>query len=144
MRDIMICRGFPSVWCDWMDMILNSSWSVILLNGIPVWWIDCKRGLLQGDPLSPYLFLSVTDVLQEMIRQDPLMCHPLVDGAPCPMLQYADDTLIIMRSGVAAAERLKVLLDQFADATGLTTNFHKSTLVPMHTEPEEVVQIQTA
>jgi hypothetical protein len=64
--------------------------------------------------------------------------------APCPVLQYADDTLIIMKSGVAAAERLKELLGQFAEATGLTINFHKSTLVPMHTEPEEVALIQSA
>jgi hypothetical protein len=49
-----------------------------------------------------------------------------------------------MRAGVSAAVHLKVLLDQFAEATGLAINFHKSTLVPMHTEPEEVALIQTA
>jgi hypothetical protein len=52
---IMLARGFPRIWCDWMRMILASSKSAILLNGIPGRWIDCKRGLHQGDPLSPYL-----------------------------------------------------------------------------------------
>jgi hypothetical protein len=83
LRAIMLARGFPAVWCDWMDMILATSKSAILLNGVPGPWIDCKRGLRQGDPLSPYLFLLVADVLQRLIRQDPLLCHPIVDGAPC-------------------------------------------------------------
>jgi mannosylglycoprotein endo-beta-mannosidase len=86
LRAVMLVRGFPVVWCDWMQMILESSRSAILVNGIPGPWIDCKRGLRQGDPLSPYLFLLVADVLQQQIRQDPVLCHPLVDGAPCPML----------------------------------------------------------
>jgi hypothetical protein len=129
LRAVMLVRGFPVVWCDWMQMILESSRSAILMNGIPGPWIDCKRGLRQGDPLSPYLFLLVVDVLQQLIRQDPVLCHPLVDGDPCPILQYTDDTLIIMRAGETATAHLKLLLDQFAEATGLTINFHKSTLV---------------
>jgi hypothetical protein len=127
-----------------MQMILESSRSAILMNGIPGPWIDYERGLRQGDPLSPYLFLLVADVLQQLIRPDPVLCHPLVDGAPCPILQYADDTLIIMRAGEPAAARLKLLLDQFAEATGLTINFHKSTLVQMHVDAAELVRIQAA
>jgi hypothetical protein len=42
---VMIARGFPEDWCDWMDAILSLSRSAILLNGISGPWIDCKRGL---------------------------------------------------------------------------------------------------
>jgi hypothetical protein len=71
LRAVMVARGFLLIWCDWMDMILASSKSAVLLNGVPGAWIDCKHGLRQGDPLSPYLFLLVADVLQRLIRQDP-------------------------------------------------------------------------
>jgi hypothetical protein len=54
-----------------------------------------------------------------MIKQDDLLCHPLVDGMPCPVLQYVDDTLIILRAEPAAACRLKEILDMFSMATGL-------------------------
>jgi hypothetical protein len=142
LRLILLARGFPALWCDWMEMILTTSKSAILLNGIPGAWIDCKQGLRQGDPLSPYLFLLVADVLQQMIRQDPSLCHPLLPGSPCPVLQYADDTLIIVRADAAGAVRLKEILEQFAAATGLTINFQKSTLVPMHVPELDLASIR--
>jgi hypothetical protein len=45
LRAVMVARGFPLIWCDWMDMILASSKSAVLLNGVSGAWIDCKRGL---------------------------------------------------------------------------------------------------
>jgi hypothetical protein len=87
------------------------------------------KGLCQGDPLSPYMFLLVTDALQQLFCQDPLLCYPLVPSDPCRVLQYADDTLVIMRADFQVAVRLKQLLDQFPEATGLAINFHKSTLL---------------
>ncbi|KAM0912867.1 hypothetical protein ACQ4PT_012526 [Festuca glaucescens] len=97
-----------------------------------------------GDPLLPYLFLIVADVLQRLIQRDNTLQHPLVDGAPCPMLQYTDDTLIILRADGGAARHLRLLLEQFDNATGLHINFHKSTLVPMHVDPVVLADIQGA
>jgi hypothetical protein len=66
-----------------------------------------------------------------MIQQDPLLCHPILDSQPPVVLQYADDTLIILRADPVAASRLKEILHCFAATTGLTINFAKSTLVPI-------------
>jgi hypothetical protein len=141
LRTVMVARGFPPLWCDWMDMLFSSSRSAVLLNGIPGKWITCLRGLRQGDPLSPYLFLIVADVLQRLVQSDDVLQHPIVDGAPCPVLQYADDTLLILRADVASARRVRRLLESFARATGLCINFHKSTLVPMHVDVGTVEDI---
>lgn len=46
--------------------------------------------------MSPYLFLLVADVLQTLIKTDGQARHPLVDS-PCPILQYTDDTLILLQ-----------------------------------------------
>jgi hypothetical protein len=79
-------------------MLLRSSRSAVLVNGCPGPWFAVKRGLRQGDPLSPFLFLLVADVLQQMIKSNlNLVRHSLVDDCPCLVLQYADDTLIIIR-----------------------------------------------
>jgi hypothetical protein len=142
LRKIMLARGFPELWCNWMDDLFSSSRSAILLNGAPGKWILCFRGLRQGDPLSPYLFLLTADVLQRPVRRDDVLLHPLVDGVSCPVLQYADDTLIILRADDRAATRLKLLLHQFERATGLCINFEKSTIVPMHVDAATLDVIQ--
>lgn len=66
------------------------------------------------------------------------MAHPLVAGAPPLVLQYADDTLIVMRAEVGVVRRLKGILDDFVAATGLVINFNKSTIVPMHVPEGEL------
>jgi hypothetical protein len=82
----------------------------VLLNGSPGRWINCKRGLRQGDPLSLYLFIIVADVLRRLLHLHPLaadISHPVVPNAPCVVLQYADDTLIFLRSSKDAVAAKK-------------------------------------
>jgi hypothetical protein len=55
--------------------------------------------------------------------------------APCPVLQYADDTLIVTKADAGSIERLKRILDSFAAETGLKINFGKSSVAPLHTDP---------
>jgi hypothetical protein len=61
---ILESRGFPTKWLRWMKMLLSTSKSAVLINGVLGPWIQCKRGLHQGYALSSYLFLLVADVLQ--------------------------------------------------------------------------------
>ena len=85
----------------------------------------------------------MADVLQRLVRHEQLLEHPLVDGEPCSVLPYADDTMIIMLADRAAAHRLKELLDMYAAASGLTINFSKSTLVPMHLDAAALEDIRS-
>lgn len=134
---ILAIRGFDKTWRRWVRQILSTGKTAVLLNGVPGRWINCQNGLRQGDPLSPYLFIIVADVLQKMINAASLsgvLPHPLLADATCPVLQYADDTLILVKAELLAIVHLKSILDQFSSATGLDINFHKTTFVPMHVE----------
>ena len=61
---ILEAKGFPELWRAWVRNLNLSSQTAVLLNGVPGRWIQCRRGLRQGDPLSPFLFDIVVDILQ--------------------------------------------------------------------------------
>lgn len=49
LRKVLEVRGFPDLWCSWLDLIFRSSRSAVLLNGVPGRWFTVCRGLRQGD-----------------------------------------------------------------------------------------------
>lgn len=114
-----------------VHLLLTTGKTTVLFNGVSGPWIQCKCGLRQGDPLSPYLFLIIADLLHRLVvHLKSSLQHPLVDDLPCPIIQYADDTLLILRAIEDQVQRLKRILDSFAAATILHINFHKSMFVP--------------
>lgn len=131
---ILAVRGFPDNWIGWINKLLTSSKSLVLINGIPGSWINCRRGLRQGDPLSPYLFILVADVLQRLLERNASLRHPIYHDRPYATIQYADDTLIIYRAEEDDVRALKSSILSFSKATGLHINFAKSTMISLHVD----------
>ncbi|XP_066354713.1 uncharacterized protein [Miscanthus floridulus] len=68
----------------------------------------------------------------------------MVDNTSCPVLQYADDTLLLVRGELTDVQSLRTILDQFASATGLQINYAKSTAVPIYMDEETIVDCISA
>ena len=92
-----------------------------------------KKGLRQGDPLSPILFNIVADMLAIIIERaksdgqiEGVVPH-LVDGGLF-ILQYADDTILFMEHDMEKEKNLKLILSAFEQLSRLKINFHKSEL----------------
>ncbi len=59
--------GFPLKWIEWVQMVFTTASSAVLLNGVPGNSFKCKRGVRQGDSLSPLLFVLGAKLLQRII-----------------------------------------------------------------------------
>jgi retron-type reverse transcriptase len=60
--------GFPEVFIGWVKSFLETGTSSVLLNGVPGRNFKCRRGVRQGDPLSPLLFVIGAELLQYVIN----------------------------------------------------------------------------
>ena len=86
-------KGFSPRWRTWMRGCLSSVSFAILVNGNAKGWVKATRGLRQGDPISPFLFTIVVDVLRAEKRS-------ILEGfgvgrnrTRVSHLQFADDTI---------------------------------------------------
>lgn len=101
-----------------------------------------KGGVRQGDPLSPLLFVLAADFLQSMINKARSMgllnlSIPMEHNKDFPILQYANDTLIIAEGDARQLFFLKSLLNSFSMSTGLKVNYQKTMLVPINISNEK-------
>jgi len=106
----------------------------ILVNGSPTEEINVQRGLKQGDPLAPFLFLLVAEgfsgVMKNVVNRNLFQGFEIKRGGTIiSHLQYADDTLCIGLLTVDNLWTLKAVLRGFEMASGLKVNFYKSSLI---------------
>ncbi|XP_035838954.1 secreted RxLR effector protein 78-like [Helianthus annuus] len=92
--------GFKSRWGKWIEGILKASRSAVLVNGSPTFEFNCEKGLRQGDPISPFLFLIVMEALSWLLKKAQEIgvlkgINFSESEADITHLFYADDALIM-------------------------------------------------
>ncbi|GJU12166.1 cysteine-rich receptor-like protein kinase, partial [Tanacetum coccineum] len=68
-RQILIQMGFGVKWCKWIETCQKSALISVLVNGSPTVEFKMERGVRQGDPLSPFLYLIAAEGLNVTLRE---------------------------------------------------------------------------
>ncbi|XP_074278128.1 uncharacterized protein LOC141601728 [Silene latifolia] len=124
--------GFPENFSRWVLACVTSSHFSISVNGYTEGFFRGRRGLRQGDPLSPYLFTLCMEVLSRLLRQLPshpgFSYHPNCVKVKLTHLIFADDLLVFTRGDLPSIQAVDKCLSLFAGFSGLRVNPMKSNL----------------
>jgi hypothetical protein len=120
--------GFCDKWLDWIRACIFSGKMSVLVNGCPTEEINIQRGLKQGDPLAPFLFLLVAEglggLMKKAVSSSRFQGFRIGEnGLSISHLQYADDTLCVGEATVDNLWTLKAILRGFEMVSGLKVNF---------------------
>ncbi|GKC75870.1 hypothetical protein Tco_1126644 [Tanacetum coccineum] len=132
LNSVLMGFGFHERMIAWiMECVSSTSYS-ICINGNLHGYFQGKRGLRQGDPLSPYLFTLVMEVLTLMFKRkvmdsDCFSFHRYCDKLELINLCFADDLFIFAYGDVQSVVVIKECLDEFKHASGLIPSIPKST-----------------
>jgi hypothetical protein len=132
--DIMTFLGFGQKWRNWMSSLWCTTSSSVLLNGEPGARVLHCRGVRQGDPLPPMLFLLAMKPLQLLFKKA-MQAQLISKLTPnCDFFWvslYADDVALFLKPRKEDLDIMNCILDLFADASGLITNLSKTQAHPI-------------
>ena len=94
-------------------------------NGISTPYFELQRGIRQGDPLSPYLFIIAAEILAVTIRSREDIRGIIIGQEEFKLVQYADD-LILFVPDIECVKLILQLLDRFTFCSGLKVNHTKT------------------
>ncbi|KAG8475435.1 hypothetical protein CXB51_032213 [Gossypium anomalum] len=132
-KQIMIRMGFATRWIEIiMKCITTVSYSVVMNGQLGVKF-QPHKGLRQGDPLSPFLFLLCGEGLSSLIRiatREGLLkgVKASRNGPPISHLLFADDCILFEEATRKGAHLFKDILQEYRLCSGQYVNFDKSTV----------------
>lgn len=130
-KEVLGMIGFDDLWIYWIMKCIETVSYSFLIYGAPQGSVTPSRGLRQGDPLSPYIFILCTEVLSA------LCARGQADGSlpgirvarGCPSINhlfFSDDTMFFCKFKPSCVSALMKILAIYEEASGQKNNPQKS------------------
>ena len=135
--------GFVERWINLIMQCITSITYAIRINGSPRGRIIPSKGIRQGDPLSPYLFLLCVEGLSSLIKATVNSGHMggIAICRGCLKLShlfFADDSLIFCKASLKECASLQRVLEIYEKASGQQLNLAKASLYFSRNTPKEI------
>jgi hypothetical protein len=133
LKKVMQRIGFAHQWIDWIMACVTTVKYMVKFNGGLLDSFSPSRGLLQGDPLSPFLFLFVADglsaLLHNEVQNNMITPKKICRNAPgISHLLFADDSLLFFKATPEEAGRVKQVIEEYASSMGQLINSAKCSI----------------
>jgi hypothetical protein len=115
----------------WVHAFYVGIQSCVAINGLYSAWFDICRGVRQGDPLSPYLYLLCAEILSKMICENECIKGIKIRGKDVLLSQFADDTALSLDGSRQSFVQAIEMLQRFAKMSGLNINYEKTQAIWM-------------
>ena len=122
--------GFGHTFRSWVKVLYTDISSCIMNGGYSTGYFNLKRGVRQGDPLSPYLFLLAIETLALVIRKDTAVKGVQFENSEIKQILYADDISLFVKD-TNSINRLQYLFEEFRKVSGLKINKGKTNFLWM-------------
>jgi hypothetical protein len=123
--------GFPEEFIGMTKLLFHDATVCIKINGTQTTAFAIERGVRQGCPLAPYLFLIVVEVMNAMVKSE--VASGAIRGITLPggeqqqvIAQYADDTSLTLLGEEESVRMTIFTLEVFCASSGLKLNWLKS------------------
>jgi hypothetical protein len=149
LRSVLSRKGFHVAVVHRLMQLVSGGQTAISINREVGPFFRNKRGVRQGDPISPLLFDFMADALSAMLDAAARAGHlrgvvpHLIQGG-VTHLQYADDTILLLDLDDTSIANLKFILIAFKILLGLRINFLKSEVIVMGAPPLEQARVAQA
>eukprot|EP00253_Pinus_taeda_P008795 PITA_08795 len=143
---VMKKMGFSITFINWVKACIASPWIAPLVNGRSTEFFNASRGLRQGCPLSPLLYVIQASVLSfqldycQQVQTLPglKMVHNVKD---INHAQFVDDTLLLGGASIISTRSFKKELDIYKEASGSKINYLKSTIYGWNCSVKDLADI---
>ena len=120
--------NFGDKFIRWIELLYKNVESCTTNNGKSSEWFKPTRGLRQGCPLSPYLFVVTAEIFANLIRKNPNIQGIKIKETEIKLMQYADDTNIFSLFDANSLNNIIETFDFIQRNTGLKVNYDKTNI----------------
>ena len=135
----------PEIFISWIAECITTPTFSVSVNGVSGGYYKSTKGLRQGDPLSPYLFVLAMEVFSRLLssRFDTgyIAYHPKAEDINISHLIFADDVMIFFDGESASLHAITETLEDFSGWSGLHVNKDKSELFVAGVNELEAVEV---
>ncbi|KAL9235614.1 hypothetical protein vseg_010359 [Gypsophila vaccaria] len=146
LKAMMSRLGFAAPWVDKVMKCVSTVSSSVLLNGRPSRALTPERGLRQGDPLSPFLFILCAEAFSKLIAREVhrkgIEGIKICRGAPTiTHLFFVDDSILFCKANLVNANNIVKIIRQYEEVSGQRINMTKSEIYFSPSTKSDVKQL---